>query len=90
MVYLPAFPPSRAFAVPGACFGVRGFLAFLGSSAYLVSAASYLFCGIAPLPWRGVFSGLAPVVKLGLPVLASGSNSAVKPTRLRRAAYLGC
>ena len=27
------------------------------------------------------------VVKLGFPVLASGSNCAVKPTRLRRAAY---
>ncbi|MBP7612796.1 MAG: DUF1010 domain-containing protein, partial [Paludibacter sp.] len=38
-------------------------------------------------PWRSAFSQFAPVVKLGLPVLASGSNCAVKPTCLRQAAY---
>ena len=42
---------------------------------------------ISSLPWRSAFSRFAPVVKVGLPVLASGSNCAVKPTRLRRAAY---
>ena len=45
------------------------------------------FASSAPPPWRSAFSRFAPVVNLGLPVLASGSNRAVKPTRLRRAAY---
>jgi hypothetical protein len=45
------------------------------------------FASIAPPPWRTAFSRFALVVNLGLPVLASGSNRAVKPTRLRRAAY---
>ena len=45
------------------------------------------FASIASPPWRIAFSRFAPVVNLGLPVLAFGSNRAVKPTRLRRAAY---
>ena len=45
------------------------------------------FASIALPPWRTAFSQFAPVVNLGFPVLASGSNCAVKPTRLRRAAY---
>ena len=45
------------------------------------------FASSAPPQWRTAFSQFAPVVKLGFPVLASGSNCAVKPTRLRRAAY---
>ena len=45
------------------------------------------FASSAPPPWHTAFSRFAPVVNLGLPVLASGSNQAVKPTRLRRAAY---
>ena len=40
-----------------------------------------------PPPWRTAFLWFAPVVNLGLPVLASVANRAVKPTRLRRAAY---
>jgi hypothetical protein len=44
----------------------------------------------AALPrWRSAFSQLAPIAKSWLPVLASGSNISLKPTRLRRAAYLG-
>jgi hypothetical protein len=43
----------------------------------------------AALPrWRSAFSQFVPVVKLRLPVLASGSNISVKPTPLRRSAYL--
>ncbi|WNZ21277.1 DUF1010 domain-containing protein [Pseudomonas aeruginosa] len=38
-------------------------------------------------PWRSAFSQCAPVVNSVVSVLASGSNCAVKPTRLRRAAY---
>ena len=38
---------------------------------------------VASPPWRGAFSRFASVAKLGFPVLASGSNCAVKPTRLR-------
>ncbi len=45
------------------------------------------FASSAPPPWRSAFSRFALVVNLGLPVLVSGSNRAVKPTRLRRAAY---
>ncbi len=45
------------------------------------------FASSALPPWRCAFSRFLPVVNLGLPVLASGSNCAVKPTRLRRAAY---
>ena len=45
------------------------------------------FASSAPPPWRSAFSRFAHVVNLGLPVLVSGSNRAVKPTRLRRAAY---
>ena len=45
------------------------------------------FASIVPPPWRTAFLWFAPVVNLGLPVLASVANRAVKPTRLRRAAY---
>ena len=45
------------------------------------------FASSAPPPWRSAFSRFAPVVNLGLPILASVANRAVKPTRLRRAAY---
>ncbi|MDD2690324.1 MAG: DUF1010 domain-containing protein [Simplicispira sp.] len=64
----------------------RQFQVFLASSHCTASATSYHFSSIAPLRWRSAFSRFAPVVKLGFPVLASGSNCAVKPTRLRRAA----
>ena len=66
---------------------LRWFQAFFASSPCAASATSYHFSSIAPPPWRRAFSQFAPVVKLGFPVLASGSNCAVKPTRLRRAAY---
>ena len=66
---------------------LRQFQAFLASSPCAARATSYHFASIAPPPWRRAFSQFAPVVKLGFPVLASGSNCAVKPTRLRRAAY---
>ena len=66
---------------------LRWFAVFLASSACAVSATSYRFASIAPPRWRRAFSRFAPIVKWGLPVLASGSNRAVKPTRLRRAAY---
>ena len=45
------------------------------------------FASSAPPPWRSAFSRFALVVNLGFPVLASGSNRAVKPTCLRQAAY---
>ena len=66
---------------------LRQFQAFLASSACWAFATSYLFASVAPPRWRSAFSRFALVVNLGLPVLASGSNCAVKPTRLRRAAY---
>ena len=66
---------------------LRQFQAFLASSPCAASASSYHFSSIASPPWRTAFSRFALVVNLGLPVLASGSNRAVKPTRLRRSAY---
>ena len=66
---------------------LRRLQGFLASRACQSSATSYHYCSAAPLPWHSAFSWAAPVVKLGFPVLASRSNCAVKPTRLRRAAY---
>ena len=65
----------------------RGFLVFLASSPCAASAFSYHFSSSAPLWWHTAFSRFVPVVNSEVSVLASGSNCAVKPTRLRRAAY---
>ncbi|MBK6612570.1 DUF1010 domain-containing protein [Ottowia sp.] len=65
------------------------FQAFWASGACVASAASYHSCSAAPLPWRGAFAWAAPVFKSGRSLPAFGSNIAVKPTRLRRSAYLG-
>ena len=65
------------------------FQAFWSSGACVASAASYHSCSAAPLPWPSAFSWAAPFSKSGRTLLAFGSNSAFKPTRLRRAAYLG-
>ena len=67
----------------------NGFLAFWASSACAASATSYPSCSAAPLPWPSGFSWAAPVFKSGRSLLAFGSNSAVKRTRILRAAYLG-
>ena len=67
----------------------RRFQAFLAPSACAESAGSYHSCSTAPLPWLRAFSWAAPVVKSARPLLAFGSNPAVKRTRQRRAAYLG-
>jgi len=93
MVHSPAFTFSSGYPLgflpcAGLRLGVlRWFQAFLASSPCAASATSYHFSSIASPPWRSVFSRFALVVKLGFPVLASGSNCAVKPTRLWRAAY---
>ncbi|EJD6680369.1 DUF1010 domain-containing protein [Pseudomonas aeruginosa] len=68
---------------------LRKFQAFLASSACAASATSYHSCSAALLPWRSTVSWIAPVFKLGRSLLAFGSNSAVKRTGLRPAAYLG-
>ena len=68
-------------------WGFAPFQAFLASSPCAESATSYHFASISSLPWRSAFSRFAPVVNFGFPVLSSGSNCAVKPTRLRRSAY---
>ena len=93
MLYSSAFTLSSVYPLgvlpcAGLRLGVlRQFQAFLASSAYTACANSYHFASIAPPPWRSAFSQCAPVVNLGFPVLASGSNCAVKPTRILRAAY---
>ena len=68
-------------------WGAAPVQAFLASSPCAASATSYHFASIVSPPWRRAFSQFAPVVNLGFPVLASVANRAVKPTRLRRAAY---
>ncbi|WP_287964765.1 DUF1010 domain-containing protein [Diaphorobacter sp.] len=67
----------------------RGFEAFLASNACVASVTRYLSCSAAPLSWPSAFSWTAPLFKSGRSLLAFGSNPAFKPTRLRRAAYLG-
>ena len=67
---------------------LRRFPAFLASSPCVASASSYFFASAVLLRWRSVFSQFVPVAKFRLFVLASGSNISVKPTRLRRSAYL--
>ena len=66
----------------------RWFVVFLASGPCVASASSYCFGSAAPPRWGRAFSQFLPVAKFGLPVLASGSNISVKPTRLRRSAYL--
>jgi hypothetical protein len=66
----------------------RWFVLFLASGPCVASASSYCFGSAAPPRWRSAFSHLAPVAKFKLPVLASGSNISVKPTRILRSAYL--
>ena len=93
MLYSPAFSFSSVYPLGFLpCAGLRlgalrWFQAFLASSPCAASATSYHFSSSASPPWRTAFSWFAPIVNLGFPVLASGSNCAVKPTRLRRAAY---
>ncbi|MFN7041696.1 MAG: DUF1010 domain-containing protein [Acidovorax temperans] len=66
----------------------RWFLVFLASGPCAASASSYRFCSAVPPRWHCAFSQFVPVAKFRLSVLASGSNISVKPTRLRRSAYL--
>ncbi|WP_448254589.1 DUF1010 domain-containing protein [Ottowia oryzae] len=67
----------------------KGFQAFWASSACVSSATSYHSCSAAPLSWPSAFSWAAPWSKSVRSLLAFGSNSAVKRTRILRAAYLG-
>ena len=68
---------------------LRKFQAFLASSPCSESAASYHSCSVAPLPRPSAFSWAAHVFKAGRPLLAFGSNSALKRTGFQPAAYLG-
>ncbi|WP_448254547.1 DUF1010 domain-containing protein [Ottowia oryzae] len=67
----------------------KGLSAFLASSTCAASATSYHSCSAAPLPWPSAFWWAAPLSRSGRFLLAFGSNSAVKRTRILRAAYLG-
>ena len=59
---------------------LRQFSAFMAVGPCVASANSYYFASVAPPRWRFAFSQFAPVVKLGLPVLAIGSNFSSQPT----------
>ena len=67
---------------------LRWFLVFLASIPCVASASSYCFASAVLLRWRSAFPQFVPVAKSNLPVLASGSNISVKPTRILRSAYL--
>ncbi|MDD2609397.1 MAG: DUF1010 domain-containing protein [Giesbergeria sp.] len=67
---------------------LRWFVVFLASGPCTASASGYCFRSAAQPRWRSAFSQFVPVAKFKLFVLASGSNISVKPTRLRRSAYL--
>jgi len=56
------------------------FQAFLAVGPCVASASSYHFASVASPRWRCAFSQFTPVVKLGLPVLAIGSNCSSQPT----------
>ena len=66
---------------------LRWFVAFLASGPCVASASSYFFRSAVPPRWRCAFPQFVPVAKSKLPVLASGSNISVKPTRILRSAY---
>ncbi|MDD2690314.1 MAG: DUF1010 domain-containing protein [Simplicispira sp.] len=93
MLYSPVFTFSSGYSLGVLpCAGLRlwvlrQFQAFLAFSLCAACASSYHFASVTPPRWRSAFSQFVPVVNLGFPVLAFGSNCAVKPTRLRRAAY---
>jgi len=59
---------------------LRRFSVFLATGLCVASVSSYHSSSVAPPRWRFAFSQFAPVVKLGLPVLASGSNFSSQPT----------
>ena len=64
-----------------------GFLVSRRAAPFGAAPVFSFFASSAPPRWHNVFSRFAPVVNSAVSVLASGSNCAVKPTRLRRAAY---
>ena len=59
---------------------LRQFSAFWAADPFVTSVNSYHFASVAPPQWRFAFSQFAPVVKVGLPVLAIGSNCSSQPT----------
>ncbi|MBS0413766.1 MAG: DUF1010 domain-containing protein [Proteobacteria bacterium] len=94
-IYSSASPFSKVSPLGfGRCAGLRlhalrQCVAFLASGARQSSISSYLSCSAAPLPWPSAFSRLALFSKSGRFLPAFGSNSAVKRTGLRPAAYFG-
>ena len=66
---------------------LRWFVVFMASGPCVASASSYFFRSAVPPRWHRAFSQLAPVAKLRLSVLASGSNISVKPTRIAPSSY---
>ena len=79
MLYSPAFTFSSVYPLV--------FLPCAGLRLWAVRQFQVFFASSAPPPWHTAFSRFVPVVNSAVSVLASGSNFAVKPTHLRRAAY---
>ena len=84
----PISPSMRPATYSSARPCSKAFQAFLASSACVASATSYPSCSAAPLSSPSAFSWAAHVFKAGRSLLAFGSNSALKRTRILRAAYL--
>ncbi len=66
----------------------KGFQVFFASSACAISVNSYHSCSAAPLSLPSAFLWAALFFNSGRSLLAFGSNSALKRTRILRAAYL--
>ena len=64
-----------------------GFWASCRAAPFGIAPVFSFFASSALPPWRCAFSRFAPVVNSEVSVFASVANRAVKPTRLRRAAY---
>jgi len=72
MLYSPAFTFSNGYLL--------GFWFLAGLRLLRLRQFSAFFASSAQPRWRTAFSQFAPVVKLGFPVLASGSNISSQPT----------
>ena len=76
------------FRVPGFAFGCcASFKPFWPPALVQQAPPAIILQAVRRLRGALLFRGLRPSSIQGFPVLASGSNCAVKPTRLRRAAY---
>ena len=93
MVYSPAFIFSSGYSlgfcrVPGFALGCcASFKRFWPLALVQQALPAIILQALRRLRGAVLFRSLRPSSSWGFPVLASGSNCAVKPTRILRAAY---